>query len=186
MTATSLDLQGFFVRATGNSLRRSESSRSTKYIVSTHWGFPKHRQPAFRPAYGKFDSVRLLFPKATTILAFSATLPPHMLQIVKKKLSISPDHFFIRRMSNRPNITYATRKIVGSIGDHRNLQFILPPAQSFNSITFCPKNTAQLVLSDIITAICEDIPRSHIQGLPSWNLLHSAHLLWNGVWDRLQ
>ena len=59
--------------------------------------------------------------------------PENQLQIVKKQLSIAPDHFFIRRTSNRPNITYATRKIVGSLGDHRNLQFILPPAQSFKS-----------------------------------------------------
>jgi superfamily II DNA helicase RecQ len=39
-------------------------------------GIPKHGQPAFRPAYGRFDVIRLLFPKTTTVLGFSATLPP--------------------------------------------------------------------------------------------------------------
>jgi superfamily II DNA helicase RecQ len=48
------------------------------------------------------------------------------------------NHFFIRRTSNRPNITYATRKIIGSLGDYRNLQFVLPPAESFESTSQIP------------------------------------------------
>ena len=89
-------------------------------------GIPKHNQPAFRPAYGNFDTIRLLFPKTTTVTAFSATFPQHILQVVKKKLAISPTHFIIRCTSNRPNIMYATHKVVGALSEFRNLSFLLP------------------------------------------------------------
>jgi superfamily II DNA helicase RecQ len=52
-------------------------------------GIAKHGQAAFRPAYGHFDGICLLFPKSTSVLAFSATMPPHMLPVIKKKLMLS-------------------------------------------------------------------------------------------------
>ena len=95
-------------------------------------GIQRHNQPAFRPAYGNFETIRLLFPKTTTVTAFSATFPRHILQVVKKKLAITPTHFFIRCTSNRPNIMYATHKIVGALSDFRNLSFLLPSNFGFH------------------------------------------------------
>jgi superfamily II DNA helicase RecQ len=95
-------------------------------------GIPKHNQPAFRPAYGNFDALRLLFPKTTTVTAFSATFPRHILDVIKKKLILSPTHFFIRCTSNRPNIMYATHQIVGALSDFRNLSFLLPSNFAFH------------------------------------------------------
>jgi superfamily II DNA/RNA helicase len=85
----------------------------------------------FRPAHGKFDVIRLLFPK-TTVMAFSATFPPHILNVVKKKMAIPPDHIFIQRSRNRPNVTYATHEAVGSLTDFRNLWFLLPANFNFH------------------------------------------------------
>jgi superfamily II DNA helicase RecQ len=49
-------------------------------------GVPKHNRPAHRPAYGYFDTARLLFQKSTLVLALSATLPKHILKTVQRKL----------------------------------------------------------------------------------------------------
>jgi len=95
-------------------------------------GIAKHHQPAFRPAYGNFDTIRLLFPKTTTVMAFSATLPPHILNVVKKKMTIAPDHLLIRRTSNRPNVMYATHEAVGPLSNFHNLSFLLPSNFDFH------------------------------------------------------
>lgn len=89
-------------------------------------GIPKHNKPAHRPAYGYFDTIRLLFSKNTSVVVLSATLPNHILKIVRQKLSISPDHLFVRLSSNRPNVMYATHRIIGSLRDFGNLSFLIP------------------------------------------------------------
>ena len=95
-------------------------------------GIAKHNQPSFRPAYGKFDVIRLLLPKTTTVMAFSTTFPPHIFNVVKKKMTILPNHIFIQRSRNRPNVTYATYEAVGSLTDFRNLSFLLPANFNFH------------------------------------------------------
>jgi len=89
-------------------------------------GISKHNKPAHRPAYGYFDTIRLLFPRSTTVIALSATLPKHILKTVQRKLSLSPDHLFIHLSSNRPNVMYATQPIIGSLRDFANLSFLIP------------------------------------------------------------
>jgi len=95
-------------------------------------GIAKHNQPPFQPAYSKFDVIQLLFPKTTTVMAFSAMFPPHILNVVKKKMTIPPDHIFIQRSSNRPNVTYATHEAVGLLTNFRNLSFLLPANFNFH------------------------------------------------------
>jgi superfamily II DNA helicase RecQ len=96
--------------------------------LQTIWaaGIAKYGQPAFCPAYGRFNVFRLLFQKSTTVLGFSTTLPPHILSVVKTKMSLRNDHFHIHHTCNRPNIMYATKEIVSSLLDYRNLNLILP------------------------------------------------------------
>jgi superfamily II DNA helicase RecQ len=88
-------------------------------------GIRKHGQPAFRPAYGVLDSVRLLF-KNITVSAHSATLPPHMLKVTINKLSMPSNLVNINVSSNRPNLVYATRRLVGPTSNYNNLNCLIP------------------------------------------------------------
>ena len=90
-------------------------------------GIRKHGQPPFCPAYGLLDVVRLLFSKQTAVSAHSATLPPHMLKIVTSKLSMPPNRLVINVSSNRPNMVYATRRLVSATSNYHNLDFIIIP-----------------------------------------------------------
>jgi superfamily II DNA/RNA helicase len=101
-------------------------------------GIPKHGQPAFHPAYGRFNTVRLLFPKATSVLAFSATLPPHMMPTIRKQLGLAPDYYLLQCTSNQANIMYATHQVVGSLSDFQNLGCVLPLASSLTSLESIP------------------------------------------------
>src|ERR1700722_7055254 len=89
-------------------------------------GVAKYGQPPFRPSYGRFDAYRLLFSKEAVVMAYSATLPPHILRVVTRKITIAPDHLFLKRTSNRSNIMYATHPIIGSLSDYQNLSMLLP------------------------------------------------------------
>jgi len=119
---------------------------------------PKHNRPAHRPAYGYFDTIRLLFSKSTTVLALSATLPNHILKVVKRKMSLSPDHLFIHLSSNRPNIMYATQPIIGPLRDFANLSFLIPkdfhpPMQIHLLLSFMTISSMQVMqLSSLITS----------------------------------
>jgi len=48
------------------------------------------------------------------------------MQSVVEKLLFSSDFMTISLTSNRPNITYATWPITGSLNNFRNLQFLIP------------------------------------------------------------
>lgn len=89
-------------------------------------GIKKHGQPAFRPAYGMLDVVRLLFSKRTAISAYSATLPPHMLKVVTSKLSMPTNYLSIDVSLNWPNVVYATHQLVGGTSNYNNLNCVIP------------------------------------------------------------
>jgi superfamily II DNA helicase RecQ len=92
-------------------------------------GIPKYGQAAFRPAYGRFETYRMLFSKETIVIGYSATMPPHILRLIEQKIGISTDHSLLKRSSNRPNIMYATHQIIGSLTDYRNLSMFIPPPE---------------------------------------------------------
>jgi superfamily II DNA helicase RecQ len=110
--------------------RKLSSQVQTLNIDEAHTiytaGMKKHGQPAYRPAYGMIDTVRLLFSKKISVSALSATLPPHILKAVTTKLSMPSNYLKIELSSNRPNITYATHCLVGGISNYRNLDFLIP------------------------------------------------------------
>jgi superfamily II DNA helicase RecQ len=86
-------------------------------------GIRKHGQPAFRPAYGVLDNIRLLF-KNIAFSAHSATLPPHMLKVVTSKLAMPSNLISINITSNRPGLVYATRRLVGATSNYNNLKLV--------------------------------------------------------------
>ncbi|KAJ7893310.1 P-loop containing nucleoside triphosphate hydrolase protein [Mycena olivaceomarginata] len=80
--------------------------------------------PAFRPAWGSLNEFRLRLPKGVPFQALSGTLPPHIKTAVVDHLNFNPTKFLsLKLCSNRPNIIYATHRIVGSLSDFHNLNF---------------------------------------------------------------
>lgn len=89
-------------------------------------GLPHHGEDAFRPAYGRLDEFRAILSDSVVFQALSATFPPHIYNVVQRKLVIKPDHLAITLSTNRPNIVYATTPIIGSLRDLRNFNFLVP------------------------------------------------------------
>ncbi|KAJ7314178.1 P-loop containing nucleoside triphosphate hydrolase protein [Mycena albidolilacea] len=89
-------------------------------------GLPHYGLPAFRPAWGGLNELRLRLPKGTPVQAHSGTLPPHIKSAVIEHLNFNPSTFLSLKLStNRPNIVYVTHRIVGSLSDFRNLDFLI-------------------------------------------------------------
>jgi superfamily II DNA helicase RecQ len=89
-------------------------------------GVPLYGLPAFRPAWGALDELRLCLPKGTPIQAQSGTLPPHIKSAVINHMDFDKSTFLsIKTSCNRPNTIYATHPIVGSVSDLRNLDFLV-------------------------------------------------------------
>ncbi|KAJ7703578.1 hypothetical protein B0H17DRAFT_912077, partial [Mycena rosella] len=81
----------------------------------------------FRPAWGSLNELRLRLPKDTPFQALSGTLPPHIKSAVISHLNYNPKTYVsLKLSSNRPNTIYATHKVVGSLKDFRNLDFLVP------------------------------------------------------------
>ncbi|KAJ7870212.1 hypothetical protein B0H14DRAFT_2345756, partial [Mycena olivaceomarginata] len=82
-------------------------------------GMPLYVLPAFRPSWGA-NELRIRLPKGTPVQALSATFPPHIKSIVIDHLNFDPKSLLSIGLScNRPNIIYATYRIVGSLSDFR-------------------------------------------------------------------
>ncbi|KAJ7193460.1 hypothetical protein GGX14DRAFT_304251, partial [Mycena pura] len=95
-------------------------------------GIPRHGLPPFRPAWGALDELRLRLPKATPFQALSGTLPPHIKTAVLRHLNFDPKSSVSLKLSaNRPNIVYATHRIVGSLRDFRKLDFLVSNPYTF-------------------------------------------------------
>ena len=95
-------------------------------------GIPLYGLPAFRPAWGKLDELKVLLSNKIRWKAFSATFPHHILRTVEKKI-LKPDYVFIRVTSNRPNTIYATHQVQGSIEDPQNYECFLTKPFNFHS-----------------------------------------------------
>ncbi|KAJ7844584.1 hypothetical protein B0H14DRAFT_2227031, partial [Mycena olivaceomarginata] len=67
-------------------------------------GLPHYGLPAFRPACGGLNELRLRLPKGTPIQAHSGTLPLHIKSAVIENLNFNPSTFLSLKLStNRPN-----------------------------------------------------------------------------------
>ncbi|KAJ7805721.1 P-loop containing nucleoside triphosphate hydrolase protein [Mycena olivaceomarginata] len=89
-------------------------------------GLPQHGLPPFRPAWGALNEFRLRLPKGTPFQALSGTLPPHIKTAIHNHLNFDPTRAVsLKLSSNRPNIVYATHRIVGSLKDFRNADFLV-------------------------------------------------------------
>ncbi|KAK7002510.1 P-loop containing nucleoside triphosphate hydrolase protein [Favolaschia claudopus] len=89
-------------------------------------GLPLYGVPAFRPSWGALNLLRLRLGKGTPLLAMSATLPPHIKCAVVRNLNFDPSTMLSLELpTSRPNIIYSTHRIVGSLSEYRNLDFLV-------------------------------------------------------------
>ncbi|KAJ7888771.1 P-loop containing nucleoside triphosphate hydrolase protein [Mycena leptocephala] len=89
-------------------------------------GLPRYGLPPFRPAWGALDELRLRLSNGVPVQALSGTLPPHIKSAVIEHLNFNKSTFLsIKLSTNRPNTIYATHRIVGSLSDFRNLDFLI-------------------------------------------------------------
>ncbi|KAJ7434401.1 P-loop containing nucleoside triphosphate hydrolase protein [Mycena latifolia] len=104
----------------------------------THYsaGLAHYGLPPFRPSWGALNEFRLRLPKGTPFQALSGTFPLHIKTAVIEHLNFDLKSFVsLELSSNRPNIVYATHRIVGSLADFRNLDFLI--AIPFTSLVKC-------------------------------------------------
>lgn len=90
-----------------------------------------------RPMYGELAALRVHLPQGTPFQALSGTLPPHISSHIINNLQFRSEYATVAFTSNRANITYATRKAIGSLGDFRNIDFVMPP--KYHTIIFFDK-----------------------------------------------
>ncbi|KAJ7269062.1 P-loop containing nucleoside triphosphate hydrolase protein [Mycena rebaudengoi] len=89
-------------------------------------GLPHYGLPAFRPSWGALNELRIRLPKGVSFQALSATSPPHIKSALIEHLNFDTSSLISLKLScNRPNIVYATHRIVGTLSDFRNLDFLI-------------------------------------------------------------
>ncbi|KAJ7150362.1 P-loop containing nucleoside triphosphate hydrolase protein [Mycena filopes] len=96
-----------------------------------------NNRPAFRPAWGALGELRARLSKDTSFLALSATMPSYIHRSIQHSLGFKPDSRIIRVSINRPNIIYATHRLVDGPNNLRNLDCIIP--QPFHPPMRLPK-----------------------------------------------
>ena len=81
-------------------------------MVYLHFGLPGENFQSSKHVFGRLYHF------------FSATFPPHILDLVKDKL-LRPGYDYVHVTSNRPNIIYATHQVENSIEDVHNYECFL-------------------------------------------------------------
>lgn len=95
------------------------------------WGLTIGKNIAFRPAWGRIGEARIRFRDNTPCLALTATAPPQIESAIISGLSMD-NPIVLRSTVNRPNITYASHPIHGTLRDFANLQFLIPDLSAFD------------------------------------------------------
>ncbi|KAJ7767332.1 P-loop containing nucleoside triphosphate hydrolase protein [Mycena metata] len=103
------------------------------FIATT--GQANGKDAAFRPAFSDLgERIRVHLPSTTPCTAYSASMPPRIMEILTKTLRMEPERTIkIELPTNRPNLVYAAIPMVGSIDNFRNVTSILIPSP-------CPPN----------------------------------------------
>lgn len=87
----------------------------------SHWG------ASFRKQYGSIGIIRAFLPRATPIIAVSATLTPRVHQDMLVKLSIDPNNYlFVNIGNDRPTVSQVVRSMEHPMNSYRDLEFLVP------------------------------------------------------------
>ncbi|KAJ7100305.1 P-loop containing nucleoside triphosphate hydrolase protein [Mycena crocata] len=96
------------------------------FIATT--GQAKNDEEPFRPAYKDLgERLRVHLPSTTPCTAYSASMPPTVMNLLTKTLRMDPENTVkLELTTNRPNLIYATIPMIGSIDNFSNLDCVLP------------------------------------------------------------
>ncbi|KAJ6540929.1 P-loop containing nucleoside triphosphate hydrolase protein [Mycena vulgaris] len=87
----------------------------------SHWG------DSFRKKYASIGIVRAFLPRATPIIAVTATLTPRVHQDLVTKLQFNPnDYIFCTIGNDRPNVSQVVRALEHPANSYRDLDFVVP------------------------------------------------------------
>ena len=129
-------------------------STFTAHIVSiiwdeahcvSHWG-------DFRPEYRDAGRLRYLLPGGIVFYLTSATLPPRVLDDVKKILQVSRSYMF-HRSNDRPNVYLMVRELKYPQNSFFNIAFLIPDGWHLG----CPPPPKFLIFFDNIAESIEAI-----------------------------
>lgn len=76
-------------------------------------GTPLYKRPAFRPAWGRLNEIKILFP-STPFHILTATSPPHVLRVIENAV-LRSNYECIHFTCNRANTIYATHCVVDNL-----------------------------------------------------------------------
>lgn len=131
--------------------------------VISHWG------NGFRKKYGKLGMIRAFLPKATPIVAVSATLPARVRRDVLRILKFDKQDFINIDIGNdRPNVSIVIRGIHHPLNTYADLNFVITelirhPSEIPKTFIYCD-NIA--MGSEIIDHLIERLPPDlHYLGL---------------------
>ncbi|KAL0568131.1 hypothetical protein V5O48_013860 [Marasmius crinis-equi] len=127
--------EGYYSR-TGHLIRTQSYKKfiARFFIDEAHFihyaGLPHNTQPAFRPAYGRLDEIKVIFPNIPWH-ALTATAPPHVLRSIQSAVLDSKCQV-IRYSSNRPNTVYAMHCVDGTLNNLDNYNMFLKEPFDFD------------------------------------------------------
>ncbi|KAJ7679243.1 P-loop containing nucleoside triphosphate hydrolase protein [Mycena polygramma] len=82
---------------------------------------------SFRKKYASIGIIRAFLPRATPIIAVSATMTPRVHQDLISKLQMDPnDHLFCSIGNDRPNVAQIVRALEHPANSYRDLDFMVP------------------------------------------------------------
>ncbi|KAJ7280832.1 P-loop containing nucleoside triphosphate hydrolase protein [Mycena rebaudengoi] len=95
------------------------------FIATTGIAEKKNKGP-FRPAYSDLgERVRVHLPTATSCAAYSATMPPDVINTVTRTLRMEPQKLVTLKLTtNRPNLMHAVIPLIGTTDNFHNLDFL--------------------------------------------------------------
>jgi superfamily II DNA helicase RecQ len=81
---------------------------------------------SFHPDYAEIGVLRARLPPHVVMMIASATLPDHILDDIRHRISITKDAQFVALSNDRPNIALSVRVMKHSEESKADLRFLIP------------------------------------------------------------
>lgn len=138
-------------------------------------GHPDIEGNIFRYEYSKGYEIRLRLTAGTPCALYSATMPPRIRDQIFRSLRLSSDPCqtsLITLTTNRPNLTFAVKKLPGPLSRMSNLDFLVP--DSYHPPMACIKKTIIFVTSTLQALDIEDFLHSRVRCPGVVQRIHSS------------
>jgi len=124
---------------------------------------------SFRPEYTEIGALRAKLPKHVAIGLASATIPDHILDDIRAKVSLSKTPCTVSMSNERPNIALSCRKMRHSAESKGDLRFLIPRNASSaddieTTLIYCNERSTTEDVCDTLRDFAEDsgLPRDCI------------------------